>query len=418
MKLALLSLPLFVACNKDGDDSASLDDSGAYEGPTYYKDVRPILDQTCARCHSEGGVAPVSFDDPETVQALAMKIQIYTAEGIMPPPAPDPTCAPYESDDQYFLTDAAKQTLSDWADAGAPLGDATDAPPKHEMPTLAPFDAELRGEVPWTPVFPQGDKNAYRCWAFDLGNDEDVFVTGFEALIDQVSEVHHAALFVDWSYSADVDVADGFECSGLGEKDWQYIHAWGPGAPYLQFAEGQGLRFPPHARVIYQSHYFMNGTPTPDNSGYGLLLADSVDTEIFVLALGVTDFVIPAGESDDQQVMDIQWPGYMGDFTLLGVWPHMHQLGSGFDFGITHSDDSESCVVDMNGYDFHNQLLVWLDNPVPIAPGDDVRLVCHYDNSETNESNPNSPPIDVRFGEGSDDEMCFGFAYGYSGYPE
>ena len=266
MKLALLSLPLFVACNK-GDDSASPDDSGAYEGPTYYKDVRPILDQTCARCHSEGGVAPVSFDDPETVQALALKIQIYTADGIMPPPAPDPTCAPYESDDTYFLTDAAKQTLSDWADAGAPLGDATDAPPKHEMPTLAPFDVELRGELPWTPEFSPDDKNAYRCWAFDLGNDEDVFVTGFEALIDQVQEVHHAALFIDWSYTADVDDADGFDCNGLGEDDWQYIHAWGPGAPYLQFAEGQGLRFPPHARVIYQSHYFQNGTPTPDNSG-------------------------------------------------------------------------------------------------------------------------------------------------------
>jgi hypothetical protein len=417
MKIALLSLPLLVACNKgDDDSSAPADDSAAAEGPTYYKEVRPILDQTCARCHTDGGVAPVSFDDPETVQALAMKIQIYTREGIMPPPAPDPTCAPYEGAETYFLTDDAKQTLSDWADAGAPLGDPVDAPPPHVVPTLAPFDAELRGEAAWTPEYQAGEKNAYRCWAFDLGNEADVFVTGFEALIDQLAEVHHAALFLDWSYTADVDDADGFDCSGLGEEDWQYIHAWGPGAPYLEFAEGQGLRFPAHARVVYQSHYFLNGTPTPDNSGYGLLLADSVDTEIFVLPLGVTDFVIPAGESDAQQVMDMPWPAYKGDFTLLGVWPHMHQLGSGFDFGVTHADESESCVVDMNGYDFHNQLLVWLDTPVSIAPGDDVRLVCHYDNSEGNANNPNSPPVDVDFGEGSDDEMCFGFAYGHSSY--
>ena len=73
MKVALLSL-LLVACDKGNDSNASLDDSAA-EGPTYYKDVRPILDQSCARCHADGGVAPVSFDDPATVQALATKIQ-------------------------------------------------------------------------------------------------------------------------------------------------------------------------------------------------------------------------------------------------------------------------------------------------------------------------------------------------------
>lgn len=404
MKVALLSL-LLVACDKGGDSAA--------EAPTYYKDVRPILDQSCARCHADGGVAPVSFDDPKTVQALATKIQVYTQEGIMPPPAPDPACAPYEGDDTYYLTDEAKQTLSDWADADAPLGDPVDAPPPHEAPTLAPFDVELRGELPWTPEFASGDNNAYRCWAFDLGNDEDVFVTGFEALIDQVPEMHHAVLFLDTTNTADLSDADGFDCDGLGEDGWDYIHAWGPGAPYLQFAEGQGIRFPAHARIVYQSHYYLNGTPTPDNSGYGLLLADSVETEVFVLGLGVTDFVIPAGDSQNEQVMDMPWPGHWGDFTLLGVWPHMHQLGNGFDFTISHEDGSESCVVDMKDYDFHNQLLVWLDEPLPIVPGDDVTLTCHYDNSSDNENNPNDPPIAVNFGEGSDDEMCFGFSYGH-----
>jgi hypothetical protein len=410
MKLALLSLPLFVACNKDSDDSAPVDDSAAYQGPTPTgTSVRSSIRRTLPRTE---GVAPVSFDDPATVQALAMKIQVYTADGIMPPPASDPACAPYVSDDTYFLSDAAKQTLSDWADNEAPLGDPVDAPPKHETPTLAPFDAELRGEVPWTPVFDNGDNNAYRCWAFDLGNDEDVFVTGFEALIDQVAEVHHAALFIDWSCTADrrrrrLQLQRSRRTIGS-------IHAWGPGAPYLQFAEGRDSASP-HARDL-PVHYYSNGTPAGQQR-LRAPLADSVDTEIFALPLGVTDFLIPAGESDVQEVMDMPCPATRAT-SRSWACGRMHQLGSGFDFGITHADDSESCVVDMNGYDFHNQLLVWLDTPVSIAPGDDVRLVCHYDNSAENASNPSSPPVDVSFGEGSDDEMCFGFAYGYSGFAE
>src|SRR5689334_15448259 len=90
--------------------------------PTYYRDVRPILDETCAHCHTDAGIA-TSFDDPAAVVALATSIQARTQAGTMPPPAPDPSCADYVGSDSLFLSDADKATLSDWVDAGAPLGD-------------------------------------------------------------------------------------------------------------------------------------------------------------------------------------------------------------------------------------------------------------------------------------------------------
>src|SRR4051812_43335341 len=96
-------------------------------GPTYWKDVRPILDQNCARCHHEGGFA-TSFDDALTAQALAPSMAARTAAGEMPPPAPDPDCAEYEGSDALFLDDEKKATIAAWSDAGAPLGDEADAP--------------------------------------------------------------------------------------------------------------------------------------------------------------------------------------------------------------------------------------------------------------------------------------------------
>ena len=38
--------------------------------PTYSKDVAPILQQTCIRCHSEGGVAPMPLTTYEEVRAV------------------------------------------------------------------------------------------------------------------------------------------------------------------------------------------------------------------------------------------------------------------------------------------------------------------------------------------------------------
>src|SRR5688572_9712341 len=116
--MSLLALAL--AC-------VSKEDEAADAWPTYWRDVRPILDQSCARCHHEGGFA-TSFDDPSAAQALAPTMAARTAAGEMPPPAPDPDCAGYEGDEVLFLDDAAKDTLAAWADAGAPLGEESDAP--------------------------------------------------------------------------------------------------------------------------------------------------------------------------------------------------------------------------------------------------------------------------------------------------
>ena len=133
MSLAL-ALAALVACTKsDPDPEAS--------GPNFYGDVQPILNAQCSRCHTEGGVAPSSFDDPATVVVLAAAIRSATQEGRMPPPAPNPECAPYANSEAWRLSDADKATIAAWVDAGAPLGDAALAEPKPDPVWASPSSA-------------------------------------------------------------------------------------------------------------------------------------------------------------------------------------------------------------------------------------------------------------------------------------
>ena len=387
-------------------------------GVTYYRDVRPILDQSCARCHTDAGLS-TSFDSPEAAQALAGAMKTRVLAGDMPPPAPNPECADYEGSESLFLSEASKATLVAWVDAGAPLGDPTAALSAQAPLTTAPFDTELRGSAPYAPTFDETG-NDYRCFVLDVENEEKVYVTGFEALVDNPRIVHHIVL---WSVGTSVELPEeaggeaGFACDGFGESNWDFFAGWAPGGRPFLFDEGQGIPLRASARLVLQMHYyesFDGAAAEADQSGYGLHLASSVDTEIYSFPLGVEDFVIPAGETYAEEEMIVPWQDSWGAVTIVGVFPHMHTLGTGFDFEVIRPDASETCVVEMNDWDFHNQQAVRLVEPVEVAGGDIVRVSCQWDNSANNPDQTASPPADVYFGEGTGDEMCYAFTYGYA----
>ncbi|MFN7145722.1 MAG: hypothetical protein ACK4YP_18245 [Myxococcota bacterium] len=405
---ALLLLPLLAAC----DPAKSGPDAPAAGAPTYHADVRPILDQSCARCHTEGGIA-FSLDDAETAVSMAAAMKAAVESGQMPPPAPDPACRDYESSARFTLTDAQRATIGAWADAGAPLGDPADAPGTRDdsLVSLAPYDLELWASQPYTPVFP-ADGNDYRCFLFDVGNAETTWITGMQALVDNTSIVHHVVLF-DPNGTDDLwdegDPHDGFSCSGLGQANWATLGAWGPGANPTVLPDGMGIRLEPNDQVILQVHYydsFDGADMESDRSGYGLLLTDTVTHEAVNYAAGPTSFTLEAGDADAtaRQLVPLS-----EDAQILGVWPHMHLLGTAFEERVTHGDGSETCLLRMDAYSFHNQVQANFLEPVAVAAGDRIRITCHYDNSAANPNQYNDPPEDVAFGEGTNDEMCFGF---------
>ena len=90
--------------------------------PTYYVDVKPILEKNCMSCHTTGGIAPFALDNPTDATKWADRIAQVTKSEYMPPWPPSKDGEPFLY--EHRLGTASKQVLEDWAKAKAPLGKA------------------------------------------------------------------------------------------------------------------------------------------------------------------------------------------------------------------------------------------------------------------------------------------------------
>jgi mono/diheme cytochrome c family protein len=90
--------------------------------PTYYVDVKPILEKNCTSCHTTGGIAPFALDNPTDAVKWADRITQVTKSGYMPPWPPSKDGEPFLYERRIGA--ASKQMLEDWAKAKAPLGKA------------------------------------------------------------------------------------------------------------------------------------------------------------------------------------------------------------------------------------------------------------------------------------------------------
>ena len=88
-----------------------------------------------------------------------------------------------------------------------------------------------------------------------------------------------------------------------------------------------------------------------------------------------------------------------GSFAIQSALLHMHTLGVSGRLSIVREDGSEDCLVDIPQWDFNWQRDYRLVEPAIVQAGDTVTLECTWDNPTD---------ADVKWGEGTGDEMCLG----------
>src|SRR6185369_4555530 len=91
--------------------------------------------------------------------------------------------------------------------------------------------------------------------------------------------------------------------------------------------------------------------------------------------------------------------------TLLRIAPHMHLLGREMTVTATLPDGSSRKLVRVPDWDFRWQSIFTFVEPVKLPKGSRVDVVGRFDNSAANPANPAHPPREVRWGEGTNDEM-------------
>ena len=130
--LALALLVLVVAAFAGPMDLDAQASNGQNE-TTFTKDIAPILQGHCQRCHRDEGVAPMPLTTYEQVQPWAA-MMIYKTElrdraGAMPPWYVEKDIGIQDYKDDPSLDDEQIATIRRWAQSGAPEGDPADMPP-------------------------------------------------------------------------------------------------------------------------------------------------------------------------------------------------------------------------------------------------------------------------------------------------
>ena len=398
---------------------------------SWHKDVSPIMQEHCTRCHAPDGLGIGDFTDLDNVRTFSGRIEARIDEGSMPPATSDPECRDYLGSEHLNLPEAKKDVFRRWVELEMPEGDPELAP-ELDLPadTLEDADLVLQPPEPYQPRFedPQNPGNEYRCFVLDHGRDEPFYVTGFYPIVDEPQLVHHVLLLVtdESNIPSDYDPAVGVDCidgNGIGDISGM-IAGWAPGMQPVRFDDGRGIKVMPNQKLIVQTHLFRKGPEVDgltDRTGWSLRPSPGVATEMLMVPLGYYRFRIPAGDGDytydgvERGEGPIELPV---SATVHAVFPHMHVLGKRYALSVTPPEGGEDTCVVEGDYDFDNQLSYVLKEPLGVPRGSKINFSCTWDNSAENPDQLVDVPTEVRFGERTDEEMCYAFSLVSLGLPD
>jgi hypothetical protein len=307
---------------------------------------------------------------------------------------------------------------------------------------------------PYTPAADNGATDEYRCFLVDPKLTTDEFLTGSQFEPQNAAIVHHAIFFrlnpsqVPTARQVDTqDQGEGWRCFGDAGIDAgaAWVAHWAPGADETLLAPGIGYPMPRGSQLVMQVHYnLLGGTGGGDQSGIRLRLADRpdfkrLDTKLLPAPVelacapgesgplcdratavqdltrrfghrsaAVTDQLNrmcnqgqpPAASVEQHCDHVVPTPG-----TIYAVAGHMHLLGRSITIELNGRK-----VLDVPAYNFDEQAVSPLAEPVAVRAGDTVRVTCTHDVTlrQRLPQLRHLPPRYVVWGEGTSDEMCLG----------
>jgi hypothetical protein len=406
-----------------------------------YADVAPILRAHCVKCHRPDGMADFELVTYDDARSWATAIAAATAARAMPPiPAvADGSCRSFRN--AAWLDDDELDALARWAEAGAPpsehVNDVGSLPPDDRLGDDARTVAMPSA---YTPAPAPGSVDEYRCFALDPDVEAPVVVTATEFLPGNRELVHHIGVFaVDPTLDlgpftngesiammeAD-DPEPGWSCfGGIGAARLRsQISGWGGGSPVVAMPAGSGMTLFPGEILVMQVHYRVHadGENGSDRTALRLQIADDAQRRVTALiqdpltfssesgTAGASPPSLPPGLDDARfewelpasvlwDELEAQEGESVASLDLLGVGPHMHDLGRSLELDVIAPGEAATCGVRVEQWDYAWQGSYFYAEPIRITdPDTRLHVTCHYDTTE--QSSP------VFAGHDAGREMC------------
>jgi len=393
---------------------------GASRGQvTFTKDVAPILQRSCQKCHRPGQMGPMPLLTFEEARPWARAIKQKVAVREMPPWYIDRTVGIKKFKDDPSLTDEEIATIGKWVDGGAPRGHADDMPPPVRFedgnvwhigkPSLVVKSMPHR--VPATGSDWWGD------YLVDTGLTEDRYLKAVETkpLPDARQVVHHAVTFLvqDEGESDLIGRGTGGAGGGLtsvtGPQIGGFLNEYAVGKNGDIFPEGTGRLVKAGAKIRFNMHYHSNGEAKDDQTEVALVFyPKGYVPKYYILSSHTGDFEdldIPAGADN------VRSDGYTRvtkNARITAFQPHMHNRGKAMCMEAIYPDGKVEMLNCVNDYKFGWHINYGYEDDVqPMLPaGTILHVIGWHNNTTSNRYNPD-PKNWVGFGQRSIDDMSF-----------
>ena len=258
---------------------------------------------------------------------------------------------------------------------------------------------------------PQGT-DTYWNFIFPVPIQETRWVKAVEIRPGDKRYVHHANILVDRagaSRKRETEPGAGFGGmeirieSQVFDPD-SHLLFWKPGTiPYVE-PEGMALRLDKGTDLVLNTHLQPSGKPEVIQPSIGLYFTPHAATKLPMLLQLENDakLDIPPGQKDFLLTDEFTLPI---DVELMAIYPHAHYLGKDMQAFATLPDGTQQMLIHIPQWNLNWQAVYRYEQPVLLPRGTKVSLRYVYDNSEENPLNPNHPPVRVRGGNRSSDEM-------------
>lgn len=397
-----VALPTLVA-------SAILSSSCARPAPaTFNKDVAPIVFANCVTCHRPGGDGPFSLLTYADASRRAGDIANETRKRHMPPWLPEPGDVPIVG--VRRLTDLQIDTLQRWVKDGATEGAAADLPAPPAVPTdwqLGTPDVVFTMPRPY--VLNPGREDVYRNVILSANVPSDVFIRAAE-LRTNGSPIHHALIRLARGSAVRSRDGEGGEpgFNGMSSELLQDPEGqslgWAPGRGPIVSPDGMPWTLERGTALALELHLIPSSQPRNVQPSVALYFSSTPPVRRPIKSVMAAKLIdIPAGEANYVITDRYQLPV---PAELLGLFPHAHYLGKEMLVTATPPGEQPRTLLHIKQWSFHWQQDYHFVTPVALPRGTVIEMRYTYDNSANNPENPSDPPVRVRLGSRSTDEMA------------
>jgi hypothetical protein len=385
-------------------------------GPTWTRDVAPIVQEKCQACHRPGSIAPMSLLTYDEAKPYAALIRIKVENRIMPPWHIDRTVGIQEFRNDRGLTDAQIETIVKWVEAGAPMGDPADAPPSRVFadpgewqladqfgePDLIirsdPYDLPARTQDKWfRPVV-------------ETGLTQPRWVRAIEvrpANPDSRKVLHHVLTVLEQQEDGLTGLAS--TASGAQRSAGLFME-WAVGKVGEIFPEGAGKLMLPDSRIRWEVHMHAMGEAMNDvQAELGIYFYPEGYTPRNRTVLRMFDMrgandldIAPGTISVTQDHHVIPAPARLENFQ-----PHMHKRGKAMQMDAIYPDGRKETLSRVANFQWNWHVnYVYADNASPLLPkGTVLVFTAWHDNTCQNPNNPDCRQW-VGWGDRTVDEMA------------